>query len=286
MFYVYQLSNPITSIPFYVGVGKLNRRSHCTREQQHIIDAKRFAAGKKVHNPNLHKLRTILKILTAGLEPVISRVASFDNEKDAFDEEIRLIRFYGRADLGTGPLTNLTDGGEGGLNVSAETRAKISAKNKGKPSKLRGRKLGPYSEERKHNISKSVQGRTSPNKGRTMTKPAWNKGLTKETSDSVAKYSKSDPRKGFKTGNIPSNKGKVYVKDSDGNQLCLPKDDPRIISGELTSIFAGRTAWNKGKSVNTKGKTYEEIHGPEKAAELKEKRRLRSLQRWHGKQSS
>jgi hypothetical protein len=45
-----------------------------------------------------------------------------------------LIRFYGRKDLGTGILRNLTDGGEGtsGWIPSEEVRAKMSAANTGK----------------------------------------------------------------------------------------------------------------------------------------------------------
>jgi hypothetical protein len=280
MFYVYILSNPTTLIPFYVGVGKENRHSNVTREQQHLLDAKKLMEGKKLHKPNLHKLRTIIKIFNQNLEPTIDIVARFESEKDAFVEEIRLIRYYGRADLGLGPLTNLTDGGEGGVNPAAETRRKISARLKGKPSHLKGKKTGPYLPERGQKISKSLKGRPSPRKGKPSGHTAWNKGLTKDTSESVAKYSKPNPAKGFKKGSTPTNKGKAYVVDQQGTQLCVPKDDPRIISGELVSIHSGRPGWNSGKTLKTKGKTYEEIYGPEKAQELRELRRQVSLNRW------
>tara|TARA_R100000231_G_C5316961_1_gene162226 strand:+ start:183 stop:1343 length:1161 start_codon:yes stop_codon:yes gene_type:complete len=45
-------------------------------------------------------------------------------EKEAFDHEIEMIKFYGRVDIGTGILRNLSDGGEGPSNPSPETRKK------------------------------------------------------------------------------------------------------------------------------------------------------------------
>ena len=58
------------------------------------------------------------------------------NEAEAFESEIALIELFGRKDLGTGCLRNLTSGGEGrsGAVVSDETRQKQSAAKKGKPS--------------------------------------------------------------------------------------------------------------------------------------------------------
>ena len=65
--------------------------------------------------------------------------------------ERRYIRWYGRKDLGTGILRNLTDGGEGssGLSISEETRRKMS-------ESKRGRK---FSEEHRHKMSEAKRGR-------------------------------------------------------------------------------------------------------------------------------
>ena len=51
------------------------------------------------------------------------------NEAEAFESEIALIDLFGRKDLGTGCLVNLTSGGEGasGHSPSLDTRAKTSA---------------------------------------------------------------------------------------------------------------------------------------------------------------
>lgn len=58
----------------------------------------------------------------------------FDNELDAFEKERELISFYGRRDLGLGPLCNLTNGGEGesGRIVTEEAREKYRKINKGR----------------------------------------------------------------------------------------------------------------------------------------------------------
>jgi len=111
------------------------------------------------------------------MPPVKERilVQEHASEEEAFVAEKFLIDFYGRKDLGTGCLANMTDGGEGfsgarhtedskkrigkaslgnkyslGVKISEETRRKISEASKGRPC----------SEETKLKISKANLGNT------------------------------------------------------------------------------------------------------------------------------
>jgi hypothetical protein len=72
-----------------------------------------------------------------GMQPPAAErviIQGFELEEDAFFAEKFLISFYGRKDLGTGCLRNLTDGGEGtsGVIRSSETLARMSAVRRGK----------------------------------------------------------------------------------------------------------------------------------------------------------
>jgi hypothetical protein len=94
-----------------------------------------FSAYTKNWNlpfPNLLLKRVITKIHLAGLIPEVEFVGFFDEETEAFDLEINLIKRFGRRDLGLGSLCNLTDGGEGetGRKASQATLAKMRAAGK------------------------------------------------------------------------------------------------------------------------------------------------------------
>lgn len=172
VYYVYQLRRADSELPFYIGKGKGRRaRSHL------YLDSS---------SRNQHKMNTIIKARREGVEIVIEYLATHLLEDEAHYLEREFIAKYGRRDLGTGVLTNWSDGGEGqsGAVVSAVTRAKIS---KVQSERFRtslseehrkavsranlGRKLGPRSPEVRNRISKAKTGKLAEQYAMTV----WSK---------------------------------------------------------------------------------------------------------------
>jgi hypothetical protein len=114
-FYVYTYSY-LDGTPFYVGKGT------GARKRVHLRDAKAGRNNKK------WAVRVIAKMLREGSEPIISVVKDDLTTEEAVQLEIELIKQYGRKDIGTGILVNCTDGGDGAINVSDETKKKQTVK--------------------------------------------------------------------------------------------------------------------------------------------------------------
>lgn len=121
-YYVYIYRNPLKeNQPFYVGKGRGSRHKH------HLTK-------KCARSYNLHKTRTIDVILkqTGSVPPIEIYRENLTNAQ-ACEVEKNLILLFGRVDLATGVLTNMTDGGDGNNNFSEETRKRIGMKLKGVP---------------------------------------------------------------------------------------------------------------------------------------------------------
>ena len=119
-FYVYAYLRK-DETPYYIGKGKDRR------------------AFVKENMNRVPKDKTRIKFLHKDIDEIL-----------ALDLEMFWIAFYGRKDLGTGILRNLTDGGEG-------PSGRIPH-NKGKPSPMKGKKVP--------NISKALKGNIPWNKGK------------------------------------------------------------------------------------------------------------------------
>ncbi len=103
-YYIYELHDPRTNSVFYVGMGTGNRA------EKHF----------KYFNNNdfSFKSNVIRKIKQEGKIPVIKKVFFTDDRSQAEDKERELISYYGRRCDGTGPLTNIALGGDGGDTVT------------------------------------------------------------------------------------------------------------------------------------------------------------------------
>jgi len=111
-FYVYEIQYP-DGTPFYVGKGKGKRM---------------YIHLKKNDDKNKLKQNIINKIRRNGNEPITITVVNDLTEDKAYEIEKSLITHYGRRNIGTGILSNLTDGGEGvsGWTHSLETKRRLS----------------------------------------------------------------------------------------------------------------------------------------------------------------
>jgi len=171
--------------PFYIGKGKEGRK---------LVHLKDYKLKNKTHLSN-----KILSIRNNGLEPFIVELYDNLSEEESLIIEKNLISIIGRRILKSGPLVNITDGGEGvsGLKHTFESRIKMSNKGENHPNwnkKLSETTCKKISEKLKLNnpmknpeISEKVR---LKNIGRTP----WNKGLStpkdicKKLSDKKIKY--------------------------------------------------------------------------------------------------
>jgi hypothetical protein len=152
LFYVYAFLRSADSLvglkysPYYIGKGK-ERRAY---------------ASARLGAPS-PKDPSFIVFVQEGL-----------TEDEALELEKYCIALYGRVDLGTGILRNLTDGGEGksGAIVSEDVRQRIANAQRKEKHRLWGKHLP---EETKQKISEAVRGDKHPFWGKTHTQESRNK---------------------------------------------------------------------------------------------------------------
>lgn len=126
--YVYRHVRLDKNIPFYVGIGSDNQYSRA------YFAKKRNLYWNKIVATTNYKVEILMEDLSWN---------------QACDKEKEFILLYGRHDLGKGCLANMTDGGEGSLNVvqKLETRSKRSEKLKGAGNPNYGKSIPEWHKE-------------------------------------------------------------------------------------------------------------------------------------------
>ena len=196
--------------PFYIGKGHGNR-------YKYFLDH-----NKKCQN----KVKKIL--LETKLEPIVVLVKENLAEEEAFVLERQLIKEIGRSNLKLGPLTNLTDGGEGlsGLTHSEETKKKMSQNHadlSGSRNPFFGRK---HSKETKLKMAESL-------KGKRKTEDHC-KNLSKALK---GKYHSSEAKKKMSNAKAGENNPFHKLSEQDVREIKTLLRDKKLKQKEICDIF-------------------------------------------------
>lgn len=151
--------------PFYIGKGQDDRCDDHLKE-----------SSLKKNSPKNSKIKKIIK--ETGKDPIILTLKSNMLEKDALALEVKLVALIGRKNLKKGPLTNLTDAGEGvsGAICSPELKIKRSENAKGANNPNYGNPNNfKHSVETKNKMSESRKGEKNGNFGKKHSLETKNK---------------------------------------------------------------------------------------------------------------
>ena len=215
--------------PFYGGKGK-NKRWKDHLKKSNLKE-------------NNYKNNKIKKILFEGLELIVVKIKENLIECVSLKYEMNMIKTIGRLDLGTGPLTNNTDGGEGnsGWVPSEETRKKQSDSRKGKIPWNKGIRTGPQPEE-----------------------------IKKKRTESLVKYYKENPDK-IRSG---ENGNRFGMHNSEEQNRKLSES----ITGEKHWHYGGHNSEEQKKKQSESGKQYY-IEHPDRKRKVVETRKRNKLEK-------
>ncbi len=240
MFYVYELIDPRTLLPFYVGKGSENRCNF------HVSEIRK---GRETDNP--HKDRKIKQILSEDLEVIVKIVYYTDDEEDAYDREEKL-----QLDYGLENLTNICLGLRPPRNVATPERRE----------KMRQAMLG-------NTINKGrVQTTEEKIKRGESLKRAYDSGK-RVVSEKIRQTTSATH-----TGKTVSAETRAKISESRaGKSLIELWGEEKTATHSINQSKLARETIGK-RARGLRGKSYEEIYGAEAASEIKRRQREWSKQ--------
>jgi len=216
MAYLYRHIRLDTNKPFYICIAKNDDSSYSRAHYKY--KSKRNKIWLDIINKTSYEVEILFEDLTW---------------EQACQKEIEFITLYGRIDLKTGTLANMTKGGDGMVGVvrSEEYRLQVSERQKDGKAYWFGKKLSKehkekiaahlwgrkISEEHRKKLSDSIKGKKHPYYGKTS--PRGIKVIDTETNiiyDSISMCEKSTNYKKLQeklSGKKPNNTSIVYLKD-------------------------------------------------------------------------
>ena len=217
--------------PFYIGKGNGYRHTSHLREAKHAL--------KEKISKTSHTIKKIIKILKNDLAPIIIKVEQHLQEKHAYEKETLLVSTIGRDDLGSGPLTNKTNGGEGvsGHKWSEEKRQSmikiLSGENnywygKGKEMVQYGSK---WTKERTEHMSTIMKGERNAMFNNTHTEEARKKLSESHKGITSKKYKLTSPT------------GEIFYTEHGLTPLC---EKYNLRPGKLSLVAHNKRKHHKG----------------------------------------
>jgi hypothetical protein len=210
--------------PFYVGAG------HGNRYLFHIIEAHTKYKLEDMEKMNKHKRNKILKIERENkTEPIILKLKENITELEAFNFEILLIAKIGRINVGTGPLTNLTPGGDGkGKKMPPEAIEKLR-------KILTGRKVSPEHAAKNRLAFKGKTHTKETKKRMSESQKARHKAhpMTEESKQQISKTHYIKKEAGFKPN----------ITDEARRKMSIPWKGKKRPEETIKKM----SAWQKGK---------------------------------------
>ncbi len=207
--------------PFYVGKGGNYDRFKLHLNESYTEYDKKFVKGGNFRCCKIRKIKKETK-----QDPIFMKIEENISEKDSLKLEVEIIKSIGRIDLNQGPLTNLTDGGEGTSGLESWIKGKHLSEEhkKNMRGKIPWNKGKHLSEEHKRNISGRIPWnkglKTGPQSEETCRKMKgripWNKGLKTGSQSEETKIKRSKSM-------LNKNKGKKTEPKSEEHKRKLSK---------------------------------------------------------------